>query len=114
MIVVIEHIQNCFPGADVLVLGVSDRSRNGTSTMPAVVSLLRAQRQTAKSAEVTFWSIFAAMGGANSMIKYVNSNWASKDYTHLSFRGGREIANALYDALLIEKGLYDNNEKLVE
>jgi lysophospholipase L1-like esterase len=65
----------------------------------------------AKSAEVTFWSIFAAMGGQNSMIKYVNSNWASKDYTHLSFRGGREIANALYDALLIEKGLYDNNEK---
>jgi len=78
--------------------------------MPAVVSLLSAQRQTAKSAEVAFWSIFAAMGGRNSMVKYVDSNWASKDYTHLSFRGGREVANALYDALLTKKDLYDSDD----
>ncbi len=117
MISVIEHMQHCFPGADILMLGVSDRShkRGGSySTMPAVVSLLRAQRQTAKRTEVVFWSTFAAMGGENSMVKYVNSNWASKDYTHLSFRGGREVANALYDAIITEKGLYDGDEKLVE
>ena len=110
MVPVIEHIQNCFPGADILILSVSDRSRNGQSTMPAVVSLLRAQRQMAESAEVAFWSIFAAMGGENSMIRYVDSNWASKDYTHLSFRGGREIAHALFDALITEKNLYADNE----
>jgi len=114
MIEVVEHIQDCFPGADILVLGVSDRSRNGHSTMPAVLSLLQAQRQMAESAEVAFWSIFNAMGGQNSMVKYVNYNWASKDFTHLSFRGGREIANALYDALIIEKGFYKNNETVDE
>ena len=112
MVSVIEHIHECFPDADILVLGVSDRSRNGRSTMPAVLSLLRAQRQMAERTEVAFWSIFAAMGGQNSMVKYVNSNWASKDYTHLRFRGGREIAYALYDALITEKILYD--EQLVE
>ena len=117
MISVVEHVQDCFPGADILILGVSDRShkRGGTySTMPAVLSLLRAQRQTAKEAEVAFWSIFAAMGGQNSMVRYVNSNWASKDYTHLSFRGGREVANALYDAIITEKGMYDGDERLVD
>ena len=117
MISVIEHVQDCFPGADILILGVSDRShkRGGAySTMPAVMSLLRAQRQTAKEAEVVFWSTFAAMGGQNSMVKFVNSNWASKDYTHLSFRGGREIANALYDAIITEKGMYDGDERLIE
>ena len=117
MVAVIEHIQSCFPGADILLLGVSDRSRKrggAYSTMPAVVSLLRAQRQTAKNAEVTFWSIFAAMGGQNSMVNYVNSNWASKDYTHLNMRGGREIANALYDAIITEKEMYDGDERLVE
>ncbi|MDR0572905.1 MAG: hypothetical protein LBG96_02555 [Tannerella sp.] len=117
MISVIEHMQRCFPGADILILGVSDRShkRGGSySTMPAVVSLLRAQRQIAERTEVAFWSIFAAMGGENSMVKYVNSNWANKDYTHLSFRGGREIANALYDAIITEKSLYDGDERLVE
>jgi len=106
MVSVIGHIRKCFPDADILILGVSDRSRNGHNTMPAVISLLRTQRQMAENAEVTFWSIFAAMGGQNSMIKYVNSNWASKDFTHMRFRGGREIALALYDALLLEKGLW--------
>jgi hypothetical protein len=117
MTTVVEHIQKCFPGADILMLGVSDRShKDGAtySTMPAVLSLLRAQRQTAKNAEVAFWSIFAAMGGHNSMVKFVNSNLASKDYTHLNFRGGRQIADALYDSLINEKGMYDSDEKLVE
>ena len=114
MVPVIEHIQDCFPGADILILSVSDRSRNGKNTMPAVLSLLRAQRQMAESAEVTFWNVFAAMGGENSIIKYVNSNWASKDYTHLSFRGGRELANALFDALITEKKLYAENENPAE
>ena len=110
MIPVVTHIQQCFPGADLLILGISDRSRNvaGTySTMPAVISLLRAQRQIAQSAEVSFWSIFAAMGGQGGMVKYVNSNWASKDYTHLNFNGGREIANVLFDALLDAKSQFD-------
>ena len=117
MIPVVEHVQNCFPGADVLIMGVSDRSKNdggSYSTMPAVLALLRAQRQIAMQTEVTFWSTFAAMGGHNSMVKYVNYNWASKDYTHLSFRGGREVATALFDALLIEKELYDDDKGLVE
>ncbi|MDR3309557.1 MAG: hypothetical protein LBS80_06360 [Tannerella sp.] len=118
MVAVIEHIQDCFSGSDILLLGVSDRSQKrgsgGYGTMPAVLSLLRAQRQTAKNSEVAFWSIFAAMGGQDSMVKYVNSNWASKDYTHLSFRGGREVANALYDAIINEKGEYDSDERLVE
>jgi hypothetical protein len=112
MISVIEHLQDCFPGVDILLLGVSDRSHNdgGTyCTMPAVLSLLRAQRQIAQRTEVMFWNTFAAMGGRNSMIKYVNSNWASKDYTHLNFKGGREIARVLFDALIIEKDLYDDD-----
>jgi hypothetical protein len=117
MVVVIEHLRDCFPGADILILGVSDRSHkrgSSYSTMPAVLSLLQAQRQTAKKTEATFWSIFAAMGGQNSMVKYVNSNWASKDYTHLRFRGGREIAKILFDAIITEKNIYDEDNRLVE
>jgi len=117
MLSMIVHIQTCFPGADILLLGVSDhcqKTGNTYSTSPAVLSLLKTQWQTAKEARVTFWSIYAAMGGRNSMVKYVDANWASKDYTHLRFRGGKEIANALYKALLKEKEMYDGDEKLVE
>jgi hypothetical protein len=114
MITVVEHIQSCFPGADIMLTGVSDRShKDGAdyNTMPAVPALIKAQWQTAKEAEITFWSIFAAMGGRNSMVKFVEANWASKDYTHLSFRGGKMIADALYNAILTEKGLYDDEEE---
>lgn len=47
------------------------------------------------------------------MVRYVENNWASKDYTHLSFRGGREIATALFNALLLEKEFYDEADKVV-
>jgi len=117
MVPVVSHIQHCFPGADILIMSVSDRSRNvggSYGTMPAVISLLRAQRQIAQRAEVAFWSIFAAMGGENGMVKFVDKNWASKDYTHLNFNGGREIANVLFDAIFTEKSLYDNFEKNVD
>lgn len=110
MLKVIHHMQVCFPDADILLLGVSDRSyfHDGAyRTMPAVLSLLKSQRQTAEQAKIPFWSIFGAMGGENGMARYVKRNWASKDHTHLSFRGGREIATSLFEALILEKELYD-------
>ena len=114
MITVIDHIKTCFPESDILILGVSDRSKkegNSYTTMPAVVSLLYAQRQIAQRTGTTFWSMFAAMGGQNSMVKYVDAKWASSDYTHLSFRGGREVANELFHAIITEKALYDEQKR---
>jgi lysophospholipase L1-like esterase len=115
MVKVIQHIRECFPETDILLLGVSDRSnyRDGAyQTMPEVVSLLKAQYQAAKMAQVPFWSVFDAMGGENAMVRYVDRRWASKDYTHLSFRGGREIATLLFNALIFEKELYDEMENI--
>ncbi|MCC8154163.1 MAG: hypothetical protein LIP01_08080, partial [Tannerellaceae bacterium] len=116
MVEVIHHIRKCFPDSDLLLLGVSDRGRVVDSkfeTMPAVLGMLHAQRQTAKLAGIPFWNTFGAMGGQNSMVKFVEKGWASKDYTHLSFRGGREVAHALYKALIMEKQFYDEAEKSI-
>lgn len=114
---VVHHLRGCFPDADVLLLGVSDRStqENGEfETMPAVLALLHAQRQIARKEGIPFWNTFGAMGGENSMVRFVENNWASKDYTHLSFRGGREIATALFEALLLEKKFYDEADKAIQ
>ena len=105
MVAIIKHIRTCFPGADVLLLGVSDRS------VSAVKKLRRAEREAALEAGEAFWDVYEAMGGEDGMVNYVKRNWAAKDYTHLSFQGGRELANALYDAIILEKTLYDNLEK---
>lgn len=111
---VIHHIRHCFPTVDVMLMGVSDRSRqeNGTFyTMPSVLALLHAQRQAAKRAGTPFWNTYGAMGGKNSMARYVENNWASKDYTHLGFGGGRQLARILMDALMSEMEFYENAEQ---
>ncbi|MDR1980302.1 MAG: hypothetical protein LBQ39_01620 [Tannerellaceae bacterium] len=116
MVGVIGHIQRCFPGSDLLLLSVSDRAyqHDGeVSTMPAVLAMLHTQRQIARQTHIPFWNVFGAMGGENSMVRYVENNWASKDYTHLSFRGGREIAKRLMNALMAEKAFYDEAEKTI-
>jgi len=114
MIEVIAHVRECFPDTDILLLGVSDKSyqgENGYETMPAVLAMLHTQRQIARQTGTPFWNVLGAMGGENSMVRYVENNWASKDYTHLSFRGGREIANAFMNTLMLEKEFYDEAEK---
>ena len=114
MEIAIRHLRRCYPTADVLVLGVSDRGRQFDGkfeTMPSVLALLHSQRQMAKRMGVTFWNVFGAMGGENSMVRYVENNWASKDYTHLSFRGGKELARILYEALMREKKFYDEADE---
>lgn len=112
----VRRVQVCFPEADILLLGVSDRSHQedgAFETMPAVLALLHTQRQIARKTGIPFWNTFGGMGGENSMVRFVENNWASKDYTHLSFRGGREIATALLKALLLEKEFYDEADKVV-
>ncbi|MDF9829633.1 hypothetical protein [Parabacteroides sp. PF5-6] len=114
MIEVVRHLRECFPDTDILLLSVTDRSHleDGVyQTMPEVLAMLHTQQQIARRAGIPFWNMFAAMGGENSMVRYVENNWASKDYTHFSFRGGRELANALMKALLTEKEFYDEAEK---
>lgn len=117
MLKAIAQVKRCFPEADLLMMSVSDRSRQGEQgfeTMPAVLALLHAQRKVAKRAGIPFWNLFGAMGGENSMVRYVENNWASKDYTHLGFRGGREVAKALLEALAAEKDFYEEMEKRME
>ncbi len=113
MIEVIEHLKRCFPDTDILLLSISDRANqyNGEfSTMPAVLAFLHTQRQVARAAKIPFWNMFGAMGGENSIVTYVDKGWASKDYTHMSFRGGREIAKKLMNVLMEEKEHYNEAE----
>ncbi|MDL2265061.1 hypothetical protein LJC57_08255 [Parabacteroides sp. OttesenSCG-928-G07] len=113
---VIRHLRKCFPETDILLLSVSDRGaqeEDGIETMPAVFAMLYTQRQIAQKTGVAFWNMFEAMGGENSIVDYVEKGWAGKDYTHMSFSGGREIAKALLEALQKEKEFYDKAEESI-
>jgi len=105
MIKVINKLKKDYASASILLLSVSDRStnRNGEyETMRAIPAMRNAQRLIAKETHVAFWDLFEAMGGENSMVTFSESKppLAAKDYTHLTFAGGKKLAGLLTRSLL--------------
>jgi hypothetical protein len=99
----VRYVESCFPGAAVLVMGVSDRSQRneqGIVPMSSAVDLTRSQREAAEKCGVAFWNTYEAMQRLGGMTRFVEQGWAGKDYTHINYGGGREIARSLYYALL--------------
>jgi hypothetical protein len=108
MISVVKKIKKNFSKASILLLSVSDRSTNITGefkTMRTIPAMRSAQRYIAQQTGIAFWDMFEAMGGENSMVKFVEAkpSLAAKDYTHLTFKGGKKIARSLVNSLLYEK-----------
>lgn len=104
MVKVIEHLKAAFPQTSIIIMGVGDRStKQGTQfvTDPGIPKLIKAQKNVANTTGVVFWDLFEAMGGQNSMPKWVSSNppLAMKDYTHTTLQGAEKIANMLSEAL---------------
>ncbi len=98
----VAFVRECFPGAAVLVMGVSDRSVKsdaGFEPMDAIPHMLGYQRRAAHAAGAAFWSTCDAMRNEGGMAVYVQNGWAGKDYTHINFAGGRRVAHALADAI---------------
>jgi lysophospholipase L1-like esterase len=69
---------------------------------PAVMSMLEVQKRIAKETNIAFWNLFEAMGGEDSMYKWVHNSpaYAYKDYAHFSDAGGARIAELLYDSIM--------------
>ncbi len=98
----VGFVRECFPGAAVLVMGVSDRSvRSDTDfeRMDAVPHMISYQRLAARRSQAAFWPTSDAMRALGGMERFVRNGWAGKDYTHINYAGGTRIAHALFDAL---------------
>lgn len=106
---VIDHLRDCFPESDILLLGPSDRgarSANGMQSMPSILSMRKALLDLAKQKGIVFWDTYKAMQKDGGISAYVTRGWAAKDYTHLSFRGGKQLANLLGNSFIAEYELY--------
>ena len=98
----VAYVRQCFPQAAVLVLGVSDRSVKGEAgfePMDAIPHMLRFQREAAENTGAAFWSTADAMRSLGGMAAFVANGWAGKDYTHINFAGGRQVAYQLFNAI---------------
>jgi lysophospholipase L1-like esterase len=116
MVEVVNKMKKAFPKSSFLLLSVSDRSSNKTGrlkTINAIPAMRNAQREIAQKTKIAFWDMFEAMGGENSMVEFAHSRppLAAKDYTHLTFKGGKKLASALAKSLLFEAEKFENRQK---
>jgi lysophospholipase L1-like esterase len=84
-------------------MGVPDRcqrTEDGIRTLKEVKNLVNLQQQMAADCKVSFLNFFEVMGGEGSVKKLVDRNMADKDYTHLSFSGGKFIASKLFPSFV--------------
>lgn len=105
----IRHLKNMRPEADIIFIGPSDMSiKDGANyvTHPLIEPLNNALRKEVEAAGAAYYDMYAAMGGRNSMVAWVNAGLAGADYTHFSPEGARKIAVLFYQALIIEYNNY--------
>ena len=102
----IAYAERCFPNASIVVLGVSDRwvkNEESGSYEPigSVDALTSYQRAAADSCKVAFWNTSQVMKELGGMPTFVSNGWAAKDYTHINYAGGRRIARAFAESILL-------------
>ncbi len=102
---IIAYIKLCFPKSAIIVMSISDRGKNDNGeirSMNGIPYLIAQQRQAAIETGVAFWNTFDAMGGSKSIVNFAQKGWAGKDYTHINYKGGKYIAEKLFNSIVSE------------
>lgn len=111
----IKHIRASFPNTSILLISVGDRGhrKDGVwQTDPSVPIMVECQKRMAKDNKLAFWSLYDAMGGNGSMVKWVEGDtaYANKDYTHFNFKGAHRVGKILFDKLMSEYSDYNKKQ----
>ena len=102
MVKVINHVRECYPNADILMLGIGDRgTKHGSEvhSMSVAKTMIAAQRESARHGRCLFFDTREAMGGEDAIVRWVNEGLANTDYVHLNHKGGRRLAESLFNAI---------------
>lgn len=105
----VRYLRSLAPDADILFIGPSDMieiDENGEAhTNPLVPVMDNTLRALMTKENVPYFSLYAAMGGENSMIHWQEIGWAGSDGVHFTRSGADKAANLLWEWL--EKMLDD-------
>ena len=107
----IEAVKKACPFLSVIVIGVSDVSRNGENgyeSYPNITKIRDAQKRAAFASGCAFWDMYEAMGGHNSMPSWVYATppLAQKDFVHLNPIGAKIIGEMFYRSFIQEYEKY--------
>lgn len=94
----IEHIQQLYPHATILLMSLSYRAtlhEGEIHPLNGVARVLRIQHRLAQRYGLLFWNTHEAMASLGGIKGFVDKGWAAKDYTHISMAGGTQLAKLL-------------------
>ena len=104
LIAQINLFKSMAPDAKILFIGPADMSTNvkgKKETYPQLVPTIKLLEEVCTETGVAFWNLYEAMGGHNSMIKWVEANLAGRDYLHFTRDGASKVADMLFNTYLM-------------
>ncbi len=112
----INFLKRLNPNIPILVIGPSDMSRKNKTeyvTRPFLEDVRDALQEATLSTDCLFWDMYAAMGGRNSMPKWVNAVPAlgGADHIHFTSKGSVKIASMFKTELFKLYDVYKTKEK---
>lgn len=111
----IDHVRQACPNAVILFIGPSDMStmvRGQLATYPMLPTVVEKLHQMASEHGASYWSIYDAMGGFNSMLVWHKEGLAGNDYVHFTHKGANLMGDYLSDAILKLYELYTIRKKI--
>lgn len=106
-------IKKLRPNATIVVIGPSDMStliEGEYTTYPLLPYFIDQLRKGTKEVGGAYFDMYSAMGGYDSMVAWVESGLAAKDYIHFSNKGASIAAQKFYDALMTVYSKWMKNE----
>jgi len=98
----ISRLRECYPKADILMMGIGDRGQKAGSevhSIPTAENMIKAQRDAARETGVLFWDTRQAMGGYDAVVDWRDRGLINPDYIHLNAKGGSALGRLFTTAL---------------
>lgn len=105
--------------APILVIGISDMNKKtpeGFVTYPNIEAIRDAQKSAAFLTDCIFYDLFEAMGGRNSMPRWVDTipSLGKKDYIHFTYAGANKVAEMIFNVVMNDYRRYEEAKKQEE
>lgn len=113
----IEHIHAACPEAAIIFIGPSDMSTTiggRRASYPLLAATVESLSKMANEHNASFWSIYHAMGGDNSMVAWNKSGLAGSDYIHFTMKGANLMGDYFSDAFLKLYELFNIRKQLTK
>ena len=109
----VRYLRACAPDAAILFIGPSDMSTNidgQMSTYPLVPYMDKLLQKMAAEEQIAYWSMYDAMGGKDSMVRWVEVGLAGSDYVHFTRAGANKMGRMLYEWLMTYPDLLNSKQ----